>query len=259
MIAVDEDEIDRTSLQSINSAVSGFLDRPSVVTNIDRPTAGRSRSGNQYRITTVDQRRVSVKRAHSKPSDLCRELFHADMRQLLGLPHYKLEHKTGFPLPGWESADCIMIDWGVADRRLGLDDCRVRRYLKDNWQSLRQLGQVAAQNIVFATGDRKAEHLVWDLDEKAMFSIDHELLAISSETIEYFRSELELICGKDWRDLPHRLDYFESGFATVWNRAELEADKIRRSYVNRGLDGDVAGFSARLVKGSSHFMGRLAP
>ena len=252
-LSVDGNELDQKSQQDINSIVGGFLGRQSIVTEIVPPTTGRSRSGKQYRITTGDQRRISIKRAHSKASDLTWELFHSDMRQLLRLPHYKVELRNGFPLQGWEGEDYVLIDWGMADRRLDLSYPQVRLCLQNDQSSLIQLGRVAAQNIVFAVGDRKTEHFIWDLDQNALFSIDHEIISIISDTIVYFKDELRSLYGKDWRASPSQLDRFKAGFVEVWERAELNADKICKFYTEHGLDGR-GGFSARIVKGHSYFL-----
>lgn len=256
-LTVDGNELDQKTVQNIDSTVSGFLGRPSTVTEIVPPPTGRSRRGNQYRITTDGHRRISVKRAHSHKDDLRWEMFHADMRQLLELPHYKVERRTGFPLRGWEREDCVLIDWGVVDRRLDLDDCRVRQRMKDGWQSLGPLGQMAAQNIVFATGDRKNEHLVWDLDENVMFSIDHEILGRPSEITMYFNRELRSLYGQDWRASPHKQANFQAEFVAVWGRAELHADRICESYTKHGLAQSRLGFSKRLSQGHSYFLQQM--
>ena len=253
-LTVDGHELDKTSYQEINSIVSGFLGRQSVVREIVPPQTGRSSSGTQYRITTEDRRRVSVKRAYSQKSDLKQELFHADMRQLLGLPHYKVEHRRGFPLQGWEGEDCILLDWGVADRRLDLSYPQVRQHLRNDQSSLVQLGRMAAHNIVFAVGDRKTEHFVWDLDANVLFSIDHEILSIISETIVYFKDELRSLYGKDWRASPSQLARFKAGFVEVWECAQLNTDKICEFYAEHGLGDNRGGFSDRIVKRPSYFL-----
>lgn len=258
-ITVDGNALDQKTMQNIDSIVSGFLGRPSTVTEIVPPQTGRSRYSNQYRITTDSRSRISVKRVHSHKDDLGREMFHADMRQLLGLPHYKVERRKGFPLRDWEGDDCILIDWGEVDRRVDLRDYRAQQYMQDNWQSLGQLGQVAAQNVVFATGDRKNEHFVWDLDKNVLFSIDHELLSITSETVEYFHNALKSLYGKDWNKSPCKLGSFKTAFVKVWERAEINADRIRKFYTKHGLSNDNAGFSARLSQGHSYFLPKMLP
>lgn len=253
-LTVDGHELDKTSCQEINSIIGGFLGRQSVVREIVPPTTGRSSDGTQYRITTGDRRRVSVKRAYSQKSDLQRELFHADMRQLLELPHYKVEHRRGFPLQGWAGEDCLLIDWGVADRRLDLSHPQVRQRLRDDRSSLVQLGRMVAHNIVFAVGDRKTEHFIWDLDANVLFSIDHEILSIISETIVYFKDELRSLYGKDWRVSPSQLDRLKAGFVEVWERARLNADRICKFYAEHGLGDSRGGFSNRIAKEHSYFL-----
>ena len=177
------------------------------------------------------------------------ELFHSDMRQLLGLPHYKLEHRRGFPLQGWENEDCILIDWGVADRRFDFANPLVWQHLTSDWSSLGQLGQVAAQNIIFATGDRKPEHFIWDLDENVAFSIDHEILAGRIyEVVDYLRQELKLLYGNGWHNSPQKLRCFQDSFTAVWNLAELNTDKVCQSYTKNGLDVCVGGFFGRITE-----------
>ena len=72
---------------------------------------------------------------------------------------------------------------------------QVQESLKTNSEALlSQLGQVAAQNYLFATADRKKEHFIWDLNEKVLFSIDHEIPSPNQhEVTNYFREELKRI------------------------------------------------------------------
>lgn len=89
-IRIGDHEIDEKTQEEINSIVSEFLGTKSSVAEIVPPRVGRSRYGNHYRLT-ADRRHVSIKRVYGRGQGIRWEVFHAGMRELLGLPHYKLE------------------------------------------------------------------------------------------------------------------------------------------------------------------------
>lgn len=201
-IRIGDQEIGEETQEKMNAIVSGFLGAESRVTEIAPPQSGRSRYGNQYRLTVNGERHISVKLAYGGAQEIRWEVFHAHMRNLLGLPHYKLERKNGFPIQDWKGMEYIIMDWGMAGRRRSVAELCVRADVRKSPASPFQFGQVVAQDILFAAGDRKRDHIVWDLDEKAMFSIDHEMPAEDMEEIVmFFRNEL----GYVWRKLAPRL------------------------------------------------------
>ena len=97
---IGDQEIGEELQEEMNAIVSVFVGAESRVTEIAPPQFCRSSQGNQYRLTVDNNRHISVKHAYSGRQDIGWEVFHSDMRQLLELPHYKLERKTDFPCRG---------------------------------------------------------------------------------------------------------------------------------------------------------------
>lgn len=258
-IRIGDREIGEESQEKINAIVSKFLGAESRVTEIAPPQFCRSSQGNQYRLTVDNKRHISVKQAYSERQDIGWEVFHSDIRQLLGLPHYKLERKNGFPMPGWENKECVIMDWGVAYRRQNIAEFCVRAEIRREPASAIQLGQVAAQNILFATGDRKGEHVIWDLDEKVAFSIDHEIPATNVEQItNFFQRWLRVIYGEKWHDGSEQQNAFDAAFEKIWKRAHNNKDEILKFYRKEMLDGFSDGFSKRLSRGHMYFRQKMA-
>ena len=262
------DQISKESQEKINAIVSEFLGKKSTVTEIVPPQSGRSRHEDQYRLTVDNKRHISVKRPYGKSQDAGNEshpdirweMFHSDMRQLLGLPHYKLERKNGFPIPGWENKECIIMDWGVAYRRQNVTESGVRAEIRREPTSPIQMGQVAAQDTLFATGDRKGEHVIWDRDEKVAFSIDHEIPATDIESVtSVLQYLLGRIYGEKWHKGSEQQAAFRGAFGRVWERADCSKTEIKKFYGKETLDGFSDGFSQRLSMGHEYFLQKLLP
>lgn len=58
------------------------------------------------------------------------------MRELLGLPHYKISLQNNFPLDSWQNKDYIIIDWGLKNRRLHMAKQQVQNSLSNNQKAL---------------------------------------------------------------------------------------------------------------------------
>lgn len=225
------------------------------VTEIAPPQSGRSRYGNQYRLTVNGERHISVKLAYGGAQEIRWEVFHAHMRNLLGLPHYKLERKNGFPIQDWKGMEYIIMDWGMAGRRRSIAELCVRADVRKSPASPFQFGQVVAQDILFAAGDRKRDHIVWDLDKKAMFSIDHEMPAEDMEEIVmFFRNELGYVYGENWHPGSKHQNAFRDAFNGVWEKAHDGKAEILKCYREEALEEFGDGFSERLSSGSEGFL-----
>lgn len=235
----------------LNQIVSTFFATPCTVIEVELPPEGRNRDDKHYVLNVDGKKYVSVKRAHSNPEDVKWELFMAEMRPILGIPHYKLEKGVNFPLPTWANQDYVIMEWGNIDKRFPISDPRVHPSLGENKEKLLiQLGHVAVQNYLFATSDRKQQHFVWDLDDKTLFSIDHEIPSTNeNEVLDYFRNELRARFGDNWFDNDLMRGLFLAGLHTVWSVADYEKSKIISSYSTLGLNAYSNKFSERLARG----------
>ena len=258
-IRVGDQEIGEELQEEMNAIVSEFCGKESAVTEIASPQFCRSSQKNQYRLTIDNKRHVSVKHAYSGRQDIGWEVFHSDIRQLLGLPHYKLERKNGFPIPGWENKECIIMDWGFVGRRQNIAEWCVQAEIRKDPASPIQLGQVAAQNVLFGTGDRKGEHIIWDLDKKVAFSIDHEIPATNVEQItNFFQRWLGAVYKEKWYDGSGQQNAFDGAFEEIWKRAHNNKDEILKFYRKEMLDEFSDGFSRRLSMGHAYFLQKMA-
>lgn len=248
---------DEQTHKQINSIVSDFLECPSVVTGTAPPEIGRSRDGGRHYRLTVDTgsetRHMSVKLKFNTDNDLNWELLNSDIRQLLTLPHYKVEKKSNFPLPDWQNQDYILMDWGAKGRRFPINHQDVQQSLAEHKDEfLTQLAQVAAQNFLFGTADRKDEHFIWDLDRHVIFSIDHEIHTTNPiEVTGYFASTLVSYFGDLWYSDAGLRDIFKSSFTAIWDRAKANADPIASLYRNNDLDNFRKDFSKMKTRHSS--------
>ena len=182
-------------------------------------------------------------------------MFHARMRESLGLPHYKLERKIGFPIQDWKDREYVIMDWGMAGRRRSIAEPCVRADVRKSPVSPIQLGRVAAQNILFGTGDRKRDHVVWDLDEKVAFSIDHEMPANDiGEIVVFFHNELGYIYGEKWHRGSQQQNSFKDAFNGMWKKAHDDKAEILKRYREETLEEFGGGFSERLSSGSESFL-----
>lgn len=253
-------ELSPEDQERVNSIISNFLGSTHTIIEGKPPPCGRSKSSDKQYVLNVDNTRyVSVKRAYDTPDNIKWELFMSQMRPLLSLPHYKLTKERDFPLPSWRNQEFIIMDWGGIDKRFPISEPRVATSLTENRDCLLvQMGNVAAQNYLFATADRKQEHFVWDIDEKILFSIDHEIpTANNNEVLDYFRNELRLRFGNNWYDNPPSRELFSQRFLAVWSIVEQQKDTIISSYTNHELSNFSNGFSERLTKGSQQALQRI--
>lgn len=236
----------------INQILGSFFGQRCEAVAITAPSEGRSARGKQYKIQVSNGRVASVKRAFSRPENLYNETFMADVRQILRLPHYRVDKRNGFPIEGWQKEDYIIMDWGPAGRRLNVGKPEVSGFLRANPGAfLPQLGQVAAQNFLFATGDRKREHLIWDLDDRVLFSIDHEMTATNKfEVTSYFKNELKSLCGDRWFYDKALAEAFENRFKLIFKAAKEYRDAIVSKYIKHGIKAHHAGFVERVNVGA---------
>jgi hypothetical protein len=250
-VALSDDQICQ-----LNELVSFFYGAPLKVVNVELVHEGQNQAPkNHYVLILNNNRKLSVKRAYmGKPEHTQRELFIAEMRQKFNIPHYKVELQKGFPFPDWEEQECLLIDWGINDRRPHIqktDD--VKRSINNNKQLfIEQMANVAALTYLFAISDRKNEHMVWDLDSNELFSIDHELSAgTDCDPIDYFKN-LAIKChfGEKWYDDINDRKVFSDTFKRIWEIAESCKQEILQTYDRLGLVSDKSKFDTRLAKGS---------
>ena len=249
-------DVDRLKVDAI---ISDFLGTESTVIDGVPPDEGRSNKGNQYRLDVDNQRYVSVKLAYDSPENIHWELFNSDMREILGLPHYKISLKNNFPLDSWKDKDYIIIDWGLKDRRFHMEKPQVQESLKTNYEALlSQLGQVAAQNYLFATADRKKLHFIWDLDNLVLFSIDHEMPSPNPHEItNYFRDELKRLYDKCWLDNNKLTKIFSDYFTSIFDKAVDKQEDIVKKYVQHQLSDYNGKFIERISLGAQSPLQRI--
>jgi len=204
---------------AVNKTITNFLDSTSTVIEGVPPDEGSSRNnGNQYRLDVNDERYVSVKLSQHTSDSINRELFTAETREILNVPHYRVQKKNNFPLSTWKNKDYIIMDWGPKNKRFHIGRSEVQQSLKDNKERfLEQMGMVATQNYLFGISDRKKEHFIWDLDDHVLFSIDHELLTDNpQEVTNYFNNELKNLFGEKWFDEEKLSTVFSNSFNTIF-------------------------------------------
>lgn len=252
-------ELSTEENERVNKIISDFLGSAHTVIEGKPPPSGRSANDRQYVLNVDNTRYVSVKRVYDSPDNIKWELLMSQMRPLLSLPHYKVTKERDFPLPSWRNEDYVIMDWGGIDKRFPISNPRVSQSLIDNRNCLlAQMGNVAAQNYLFATSDRKQEHFVWDIEENNLFSIDHEIPTTNNnEVLDYFRNELRAKFGNNWYDDPTSRELFSERFLAVWSIAEQQKAMIVSSYANHGLSSFSNGFSERLSRGSQPALQRI--
>jgi len=253
-------ELTTEETETVNKIIGSFLDSPSTVIEGVPPDEGSSRNnGNQYRLNVNDERYVSVKLSQHALDSINRELFTAETRELLNIPHYKVQKENNFPLPTWKKKDYIIIDWGPKDKRFHIGRSEVQQSLKDNNERfLEQMGIATTQNYLFGISDRKKEHFIWDLDDYFLFSIDHELLTDNPhEVTNYFNNELKNLFGEKWFDEEKLSTIFSNSFNTIFETAENNRDAIVNAYLRHNLSQHNAGFINRLIVGSQAVLQRL--
>lgn len=252
-------ELSEEESKRVNEIISKFLVNKHEVLEGFSPKTGRSAAGKQFCLNVNNIRYVSVKLEWDSPENILWELFHANVRQILCMPHYKVIKEKDFPLPNWKDQEYIIMDWGPKDGRFHLADEHVQESLNQNKLILlSQFGNVAAQNYLFATSDRKKEHFVWDLTDKNLFSIDHEIPTNNADEVtNYFRSELKALNGNNWYDDEDMKKTFTNSFMIIWQNAEKEQNKILQNYVQNGLEKYSGGFLERLKLGSQSALQRV--
>lgn len=252
-------ELNEDESRKVNEILSKFLGSSHVVIEGKPPPSGRSSNDKQFVLNVDNIRHVSVKRAYDTPDNIKWELFMADARIILGLPHYKLTKEVDFPISTWKDTEYIIIDWGNIDRRFPISHPNVQQSLIENRETfLSQLGNIAAQNHLFATADRKNEHFIWDLDDKVLFSIDHEIPASTDiEVLDYFRNDLKQKFGINWYDTESQRDLFLKNFQATWLVAEQQKSQIVSNYTKYGLDAYSTKFLERMSIGSLQALQRI--
>jgi len=112
------------------------------------------------------------------------------------------------------------------------------------------MGKLSALNHVFAISDRKDEHFIWDLDEKTLFSIDHEVPAVNDiDPIVYLQQMASRRLGPQWFDDHQYRSAFTEGFISVWQSLDDKKSKILEKYQTYNLQSYTGVFMQRLTKG----------
>lgn len=101
--------------------------------------------------------------------------------------------------------------------------------------------------------------MIWDLDEKVAFSIEHEIPATNVEQItNFFQRWLRAIYKEKWHDGSEQQNAFDSAFEKIWKRAHDNKDEILEFYKKEMLDEFSDGFSKRLSMGHMYFRQKMA-
>jgi len=261
-LKIKEHEISQESEVQINLIVNDFENSQHVVIECTVPKYGRSRdNGTHYCLNVDNQKIISVKLAFNFTAEIIQwELFMSTIRQILLVPHYKIAKKHGFPIPGWEDKDYMMIEKGPIGHRKNLGEPDAQESIRNNKKDfLKYLGKTTAMNFLFGISDRSMLNHVWDMNEKSLYSIDHEILANNDEEVPSTIKDqiLNLLMGKGWYDNQELRDTFTESFNETWQAADCNQATIISNFTDYGLQQYSTLFLERLRKGPQWVLQRI--
>lgn len=258
---INDVNISNSDQVEINRIISEFVGSERSVTECTLPKYGRSIYNKTHYCLQLDNSEIiSIKRAYADTAEIIQfELFMATIRQILSVPHYKIEKKHGFPIPGWEEADYMLIEKGQIGARENLNEKNAQDSIRKNRNEfLRQMAKAAAMNFLFGISDRTTLNHVWDKNENLLYSIDNEILASSDEEVpSSVKSILDFLVGKNWYDEETLRNIFTECFNATWQIAEAEQSQIINCFTAFNLQKHISMFSSRLRKGAPWVLQRI--
>ena len=259
---IKEQEISQEIEGKINQIVNEFENSQHVVTECTVPKYGRSSgTGTHYCLNVDNQKIISVKLAFNLTAEIIQwELLMSTIRQMLSVPHYKIERKRGFPISGWEDQDYMMIEKGPIGHRKNLGELDAQESIRNNRKDfLKYLGKTTAMNFLFGISDRSVHNHVWDMNEKVLYSIDHEILSNNDEEIPSTikNNILDFLVGKNWYDCQELRDAFTESFNETWQFADCSQAAIISNFTDFSLQQYSASFLERLRKGPQWVLQRI--
>ena len=260
-IKIGNHELSEDETRTVNDIVTSFLGEEHKVISGATPKYGRSKGNNTHYCLKIDDGNiVSVKLAFNAAPEIIQwELFMGVIRQLLSIPHYRIEKKNNFPLSNWKNQDFIIFEKGPEGNRNNLDSKEIQQSINENKEIfLTQIAKLAALNYLFGISDRSMFNFVWDKKEKVLYSIDHEILANSDEDVPSdIKKRICSFLPNNWFDDEGLRTKFTESFLEIWQKVVDEEAEIIGTFALYELQKHSGKFLERIKKGSQWVLQRI--